>query len=198
LLPPPQIFESTKNSNEIVSLNIQLDSRPSNFELSIFFRFKLKSIEDDYINLNDILLRNGNDILSVLKLRINLKNNSFEIYHEGKSQASIDIPFELGTDIWFYFALGIDSSTGNAHIYFAEDSFQEDLTNDACNFINIGSDIFTSLDSRNGKVNLYFKTFKFYINLYSFKSPGSKVQFKWSHLQSSQTFWFFGKCPWLY
>jgi hypothetical protein len=110
--------------------------------------------------LADVLLRRTqNSILSVLKLRINSVDNTFEIFHDNKLQSKLSFLSAVEENIWYYLAVGIDISTGNGHIYISQDSFQDVISNNMCTFIRIQSNLLSSKDNLNGKKSFISKSF---------------------------------------
>ena len=154
LAAPPQILESTDQSPETAALVANFESDSPNFELSLFFRFKMAPVQGNYLHLGHIQLRTlDRPNFTLFKMRVDLNGSQLEISVPGTNRTDSVKSFGmrlLQPGTWYYLALALNPAARVGRILIAEDPFQGVVTDKKCNFSRVGSQF---RDSSNGRAS---------------------------------------------
>ena len=157
---PADPVTSTQGAQEIASFETEVDLSNSNFELSLFLRFRFSESDSSFLNLADLaVFVNQNILQNYLKMQVNLNNNSLNIFYRKEidevGQASVSVD-QLESEQAYYMGLAVYFTQKIAHVFLMKDDSVQGSTQERYLVSNLDTDIF---DTNSKGMELFFYCF---------------------------------------
>lgn len=137
LIPMNVKLESVTDQDSVKVLDSYISSTTPNAELSLYIRFKIAKMSEDYINIFEyILKKNGKGLSVFVKVRYSVQKSEFEIYmlKSGSSEFEISIikvnnNNPMKENIWYYLSISFNFSKGKGAFIVSQDNVQAAFKN---------------------------------------------------------------------
>lgn len=160
LIPIRTSINVSSTEQLVKVLDSEVNQDPKSSKLSFYTRFKFKEIPSTYINLIDLVIQNSssNKILN-LRIRYKIDESLLQIYiHDAgtdKTEEIMKVTKSIKINIWYYFAVSFDLSSGKFNFLWSVDSSQSSFKDKNYVFFGLSKNFKQSFFLRSQQGNLY-------------------------------------------